>query len=255
MPASVLHHVRTGTGPWAVLLHPIGLDLTFWRATADALASSRSVVAVDLPGHGLSPAAQAGATVADYADDVARLLRAIGVERAEVVGLSFGGMIAQELALRHPDLVSCLVPCGCPSRFADDIRPNIAERGAAAERGGMAAVLEPTLARWFTPDFLAAGEAEPVRRRLLSDDVGGWAHGWRAIAGLDTHSRLAGLRVPAICIAGARDEAVPPRLVEEMAAAIPGAEFRVVPGAPHMMHVEGRDAFLSVLLPALREPR
>lgn len=257
MPVPI-NHRRAGTGPVVVLLHPVGLDLTFWAEIASQLEPDFDVICVDLAGHGDSPDPEPPASLASYADDVVCLLERLAVERTAVVGLSFGGMIAQEIALRRPDLVAGLVACGCPSRFPDEIRPSLAERGAAAERGGMAAVIEPTLARWFSPTFLEIGGAERVRRRLLSQSVAGWAAGWRAISALNTRPRLAGIQAPATCIAGGRDEAVPEALVREMANAIPGARLCVLPGAPHMMHLEDPEPFNAALAAALRamnEPR
>lgn len=109
-----------------------------------ALAGSRSVLSLGLAGHGLSPVVSRPRPIEDYADDVAAAIRQAGGRRAAVVGLSFCGMAARVLALRHLDAVSALVPCGCGGDFAEEVRPMLRERGLDAERDGMAAVLEPT---------------------------------------------------------------------------------------------------------------
>jgi 3-oxoadipate enol-lactonase len=92
-----------------VILHPVGLDRTFWGALPESLAASRQVLTVDLRGHGLSPPASVGLTVDEYADDVLHTLHHHGMSRCCVVGLSFGGMIAQILALRSPGTIAGLV--------------------------------------------------------------------------------------------------------------------------------------------------
>ena len=242
-----LHSIEDGTGRIVVLLHPIGLDATFWQPVSAALKSSFRVISIDLAGHGRSPSAPAGYGLADYADDVAQVLQRLG-DPVTVVGLSFGGMIAQVLAIRHPGLVERLVLCGCPCTFDASVRSTIAARGTAAEQGGMEAVAEPTLARWFTPAYLSAGGADRVRDRLLSDDVAGWATGWRAIAAHDTADALAALRVPTLCIAGELDQSVPPAAVSVLSARLPGSQFEVIPGASHMMHIENAEAFVQALL-------
>jgi pimeloyl-ACP methyl ester carboxylesterase len=165
-----------------------------------------------------------------------------------VVGFSFGGIVAQTLALRHPEDVSALVPCACPSTIADESRTIYAERAAAAERDGMAAVLDATLARWFTEAFRAGGGAEPARERLLTDEVQGWAQAWRAIAKTDTAPHLHAIRVPTLCIAGELDKSSPPAIVAAIARAIPGAQFTTIPGAPHMLFIEQPQAVAREIL-------
>jgi 3-oxoadipate enol-lactonase len=162
-------------------------------------------------------------------------------------------MIAQTLALRHPQDVSALVPCACPSTLAEQNRAVAAERGATAECGGMEAVLDATLARWFTDAFRAGSGAEPARRRLLADDVGGWAHAWRAMARIDTAPHLHAIRVPTLCIAGEVDKSSPPEVVAAIAMAIPGARFTTIPGAPHMLFIEQPHAVAKAILAFLDE--
>jgi 3-oxoadipate enol-lactonase len=114
---ALLHHVTEGSGPPALLLHPIGLDLTFWRPVAERLAKGFTVHALDQKGHGLSPPVPQGYRLTDYADDTAGSLKAFADERVTVLGLSFGGMLAQTLVLRHPAPVNRLVSAGAPVRF------------------------------------------------------------------------------------------------------------------------------------------
>ena len=246
MTSQKLHFVDEGNGPTVVLLHPIGLDATSWGPVSGALKSAFRVVAVDLAGHGQSPPAPADHGLADYADDVARIVETLGPP-VTVVGLSFGGMIAQVLAIRHPALVGRLVLCGCPCTFDASLRPVIAARGTAAEQGGMGAVAEPTLGRWFTPAYLAGGGAETVRQRLLSDDVAGWATGWRAIAAHDAADALASVGVPALCIAGELDQSVPAAAVSALSARLPSSQYEVIPGGCHMMHIENAAALVQAL--------
>lgn len=238
MAETALNCKIEGRGPRLVLLHPVGLDLACWDDVAAILTRSYTVLRLDLPGHGASPPAVKGATLADYADDVHGLLIARGFAPAAVVGLSFGGMIAQVLTVRHPADVDRLVVCGCPSTLPDAARKMMAERADRSEITGMAGVIEETLQRWFTPAFIAAGGAEPTRRRLLADDVHGWSAGWRAISGLDIQPHLHQIAVPALCIAGELDPASPPAALAAIAERIPGAGLTVLAGAPHMMQIE-----------------
>jgi len=232
-----------GSGPDLVLLHPVGLDHTFMAPWLAQAARGRRVIAVDLRGHGDSPAAARDVTLDDHVADIRDAMSTHCRGPATVLGLSFGGMLAQLVALTHPQSVSRLVLCGCPGGFAPEVRPILRERGAAAERDGMAGVVDATIERWFTPSFRSDEAVAGVRARLLADDVTSWSAAWHAIATFDALPRLGEIRVPAMVVAGERDAATPIAVATTLAQAIPGARLAVVPGAPHMMQIESRDAF------------
>ena len=246
MSAVSLHGETSGRGPLVVLLHPVGLDHRFWGTLPSVLAAERRVLALDLAGHGRSPSVARPRSLEDYADDVAGAIVLAGGPAA-VVGLSFGGMIAQVVALRHPDLVSMLVPGACGGTFAEELRPVLRERGLVAEREGMVAVVETTLQRWFSAGYEGAA-VRTVRERLLSQDAAGWSAGWHAIAGLDATRDLGALRIPTLVVAGEADAATPSAVTEAtVARVIPGARFAVIPDAPHMMQIETADAYASTV--------
>jgi 3-oxoadipate enol-lactonase len=245
--APLLHHRIDGQGRQVLLMHPVGLDLTFFEPVARDLARDHRVLRVDLRGYGRSTGLPPATSMDDYVADVHRLLVEIDFAPAAVVGLSFGGMIAQVLAVTHPEDVDALVPCACPSTFSPEGREVMRQRAAEAERGGMEVVLEATLARWFTAEFRASGGAELARRRLLTDDVASWAANWRAIAGLDIAPRLHEICAPTLCIAGEADVASPAEVVAAIAERIPDARYTVMAGAPHMLFIEQPEAFAGLV--------
>lgn len=232
-----------GAGPDLVLLHPVGLDHTFMAPYLAQAARRHRVVGVDLRGHGDSPPAARDMTLDDYVADIHLAMESHCRGPAIVLGLSFGGMLAQLMALAHPQRVSGLVLCGCTGGFAPEVRPILRERGATAERDGMPGVVDATIERWFTPAFRSSDAAERVRARLLSDDVTGWSAAWHAIAMFDALPRLSTLEVPTLVVAGARDAATPTAAATTLANAIPHARLAVLPDAPHMMQIESYDAF------------
>jgi 3-oxoadipate enol-lactonase len=183
--------------------------------------------------------------LAHFAADLERLLDALGVPAVHLAGLSLGGSIAQEFALTRPDR---LVALDLIATVAEP-QPAFVERAAAAERDGMDGVLAGTLTRWFTPAALAAnGWAVRYARDLLQrTDVGNWAASWRALAGVDTLPRLHTLALPVRVIAGELDPSSTPDGMRAISAAIPGAQFTVLPGAPHMLSLE-RPVHLAALL-------
>jgi len=243
----MLHYRLEGAGRRLLLLHPVGLDLTCFDALTRLLAPRHQVLRVDLRGHGRSPMTGEVVALRDYAADADELMTRLDFAPAAVAGFSFGGMVAQWLALAHPASVSALVLGACPSTLTSDMRAALAERGALAERLGMAAVADATLARWFTDDFRARGEAEAVRQRLLTMNAAAWAAAWRAMAELDTSPRLASIRAPTLCLAAECDRSVAPAALHAMAAAIPGAQYDVVAGAPHMLFLEQPGAVAAAI--------
>jgi 3-oxoadipate enol-lactonase len=234
----LLHHRLDGTGPHVVLLHPVGLDLGCFDRLVKDLDSRYRILRPDLPGHGRSPMAEPAKGLRDYVDDVHRLLAALAFAPAAVIGFSFGGMLAQLLALEYPDDVNALVIAACPSTLTDQGRAIMTERGALAEREGTGAGLDATMARWFTESFRQGGGDASFRTRISTTDVSGWVQAWRAMAAIDTAPRLESIAVPTLCLAGEADVSSPPQVVEAIARRISGARFVVIPGAPHMSFVE-----------------
>lgn len=188
--------------PRLLLLPPIGLGEGSWQwlrlrtslRSCDAFEGLTKWSAESLPGD-----------LAGMADCIAERY---GRGPYDVVGSSLGGMLAQHLALRHPGLVRSLVLVTTTPFNPPDV---MRQRAAAAE-GGMAAVVEDTLARWF-PGVSSARMADTAvryaRRELLAVDAPLFAAGWRAMATHDLRPQLGEISVPVTCVAGARDPAVP----------------------------------------------
>ena len=247
MPAASLHCDLTGAGRSLVLLHPVGLDNTFWGPLVEAASRSHRLMNVDLRGHGRSPPAQEGMAVDHYADDVHAAIAHHRMAPAVVLGLSFGGMVAQSLAVRHSGDVAALLLCACPSAIPEDSRPIVRERGRAAQREGMAAVVEPTVERWFNRDFRSGPAADRVRERLRRNRPDDFAAAWHAIAEFDCRSGLGSIAAPTLVVAGEHDAATPLAASEALAAAIRDATIEVIGGAPHMMQIECADRFCAVV--------
>jgi 3-oxoadipate enol-lactonase len=227
-----------------VLLTPIGLDAGCWAWT-DLVGDG--VFRHVFPGFGGRPRAAEPPTMATLADEVA----ASYPGELDVVGMSLGGMVGQHLTVRHPDRVRSLV-VGCTGAAAD---PEVMEaRAVAVETGGMEAVLDSTLERWFTQGVLQqAGHpgVEYARRTLLGLDPGSFADGWRAIAGHDVRARLPEIDVPVTCIAGTADAASPVLRTQDVADRVKNSRLVILDG-PHMMHLERPAEFSAAVREHLR---
>jgi pimeloyl-ACP methyl ester carboxylesterase len=241
----MLHSIIEGAGPAIVLLHPVGLDAASWRDVASRLAADHKVISVDLRGHGSSPPVSPAMSLRDYAADVAELIGQLKLDRVAVVGLSFGGMIAQTLAIEFPELLRGVVIAGCPCDLNDAQRDALRKRGTKALQEGMETIVEETISRWFTPAFIADGGAKAVEWRLLADDPASWASAWAAIGDLRTGPRLGEVAIPALCVAGAQDAASPVAALQEIVEKMPNARLAVIPRAPHMMQIETPAMFVT----------
>ena len=244
---------RTGNGATVLLLHPIGLDSSWWQPFAEQLAPQFSVVSMDFRGHGGSAPICGGVELANLADDAAALLRALGLAPAHVVGLSMGGMVAQYLAIRHPDVVRSLALLGTACTLPDEARKQMVARGEIARRDGMRAVLGATLERWFTPAALTSELANRCERRLLENDTESWAASWRGISRLDTLPLLKRIKAPTLVVTGNRDVSTPPAAATMIADNIPGAALAIIEGAPHMGPFEFPGAYLAPVVAFVQE--
>ena len=246
----ILYHTTEGASesPRVLLLHPVGIDSTFLALLSAALATGFRVMSLDLRGHGRSPMLPAASTLEEFADDVHDTLAATHFAPCTVIGFSFGGMVAQALAIRHPADLAALVPCACPCTQTPESRVFVAARGTDALKNGMSAVLEATLERWFNAPFQAAGGDAAARKHLSQSDPRGWAQGWAAISRIDTLPHLPSLRMRTHCIAGELDKSSPPAAVKKIADAIPGATFKILGGAPHMLFIEQPEAVAAEIL-------
>ena len=253
-PAEPWADIR-GTGPPIVLLHGLADSHDLWRHQVPLLAGSWTTIAVDHLGHGRTALPTGRLTIATMADAVAALVDRLATGPAVVAGLSMGGGVAQVLALRRPDLVRALVLVSTSSEFPAATRERFRARAALAEREGMAAVVDSTVPRWFTPEFAAAQPAEVLRteRAVLANDSAAFAAASRANAERDWTSRLGEIRCPVLFVGGDRDPADPARAAATFRARLPDVRIEILAGTSHLVPVEAPDRFAALLLAFLDE--
>lgn len=238
------------TGQTFVLGHALGCDLRMWDVLAEHLrAQGHHVLRYDQRGHGGSDTPPGPYTMADLADDAARLIDERGTGPVVWVGLSMGGMVGQELALRHPDRVKALVLANTTSGYPAEAQAGWAQRIEGIRQGGLEAIVDGALQRWFHAGFRAA-HPEVValwRGRVLACREAGYIACCEAISQVDTTDRLPRITQPTLVIAGALDAGTPPAMAEVIAARIAGAELAVLAEASHLSVLEQPAAFMACL--------
>lgn len=245
-----IHYEIEGEGPWVVMSHSLACDLTMWDPQVPALRTRYRVLRYDTRGHGGSSAPAGEYTLEELAADLKGLLDALGVSRAHFVGLSMGGMIGQAFALRYPGVLASLVLADTTSRRPPDAAKLWGERIAVARERGMGALVESTLARWFTEPYRRAHPEvmERIGRTIRQTPVAGFIGCCHAISRVDYLDRLKEIRVPALVIVGEQDPGTPPEAARAIHENLPGSELRVIASAAHLSNVEQAPAFNEALV-------
>ena len=226
-----------------VLLHALGLDGTMFDPVLPLLPAGLRVIRPDLRGHGASPAPEGDYFMGDLVGDVARAMDRLGARNAVVLGVSLGGIIAQGLAAERLTLVRGLVLSNTAVKIGT--AQAWRDRMEAVRSRGIAAVAEPTMARWFAPALRDGDAAQAVRARLTACPVAGYAGCCAAIADTDLYESTAALRLPTLAIAGDADGSTPPDMVREMAGLIPGAQVQLIRGAGHLPCIDHPQEFAA----------
>lgn len=231
-----------------MLSHALGCDLRMWDAlTTHLLAKGYRVLRYDQRGHGASSTPPGPYSMADLADDAARLIDELAVGPVVWIGLSMGGMVGQELALRHPGHVKALVLANTTSGYPAEAQAGWAQRIAGIQQGGLQAIVDGALQRWFHDGFRAV-HPEVValwRSRVLACRQAGYIACCEAISQVDTTARLHRITQPTLVIAGALDAGTPPAFSQVIAARIPGAQLTVLADASHLSVLEQPEAFMA----------
>lgn len=234
--------------PWLVFCNSLMTDLALWSGQVETFADRFRILRYDQRGHGGSSVPAADCTFPRLVDDVTALLDHLGIASACVVGISMGGVTALGLAARHPDRVAKVAICDCQARSTAAGAAAWDERIAVAEAGGMAALVEPTIARWFTPSSVqedAPGLAS-VRRMIRGTPKDGFVRAARALQSYDFGAYPAALACPALFLAGESDAALP-NAMREMAAAAADGRYVSIADAGHLPNLERPERFDAAL--------
>ncbi len=238
-------------GAPVVFANSLGTDFRLWDKILPLLPPGLRILRYDKRGHGLSNCPAPPYHMGQLISDVERLMDLTGFRDAVFVGLSIGGMIAQGLATKRDDLVRAAVLSNTGAKIGT--REMWDERIAAVEAGGIEALADAVMERWFSKPFRETPEIDVWRNMLVRQPAEGYVGCSAAIAGSDFFTTTASLRLPVLGIAGAEDGATPPDLVRETAELVPGSKFHLIRRAGHLPCVEEPREYAEVLGNFLKE--
>jgi 3-oxoadipate enol-lactonase len=245
-----VEYTQTGTGKDLLLLHSLLTELSVFEQVLPALAASRRVTCINLPGYGASTPADF-TSVADYADHVARSMDALKLPAStDVFGNGFGAFVALEMAIRHGARFARLLVADTVASFPEPARLPFRGMAEKVRAHGMQAVLDTAIGRMFPAEFQAQHPEVVAERkaRLAPANAECFARACLALAALDLRAQLGGVRNPALVMCGALDQTTPAALAQQVAKAIPGAQYREIADSGHCPMLEQPQALVAAMI-------
>lgn len=239
--------------PWLVFSNSLATDLSMWDPQADHFCRSHRVLRYDQRGHGRTEAPAGRYSFATLLADALGVMDALDVRRAHFCGLSMGGATAMGLAQQAPARLDKVIVCDSPCASTPASAQQWEERIVVAQTHGMAALVEPTVARWFPPETVAANPPHlaKIRRMIAATPVNGFVGCAAALGDHDYRSAVASVTRPVLFIAGEKDGTTPAAM-RQMQGELPGSRYAEMPGAGHISNLDQPDLFNRTLDEFLR---
>ena len=244
-----VHHAQEGQGTDLILIHGLGGRLHDWDACTPALARHHRVLRWDVRGFGDSDKPAGPYSPQLFARDLAGLVRACGVTRTHVAGISMGGVIAQRFTLDYPELVQSLILISTSSEVSSQAQVAWEKTAAVIEQRGFSANAG-FAERIFAPGFVKA-HPEIVRdmsARTAANDPRAYAAAARAIGAFNWTADLNHIRVPTLILQGLEDGVTPPGGSVRMHRALPHSRLLLIPECGHVVPEEKPELFTHTLL-------
>jgi len=234
--------------PWLILSNSLLTNLSMWDDQVATLARSFRILRYDQRGHGGTEATAGEYSFDLLVADIIALIDMLGIGRAHFCGLSMGGMTALFLAQRHPQRFDRIIACDCGPNSTEASAQQWKERIEVASRDGMQALVEPTIARWFPPDFVAtkAPVLDKVRGMIRSTPLAGFRGCAMALSSYDLRGGLGGIDRRTLLIVGTKDATLAG--IRQIKEAVRGSALVELEGAGHISNVEQPAAFTRAVV-------
>ncbi|MEH6474376.1 MAG: alpha/beta fold hydrolase [Sneathiella sp.] len=237
--------------PWLTLSNSLATDRTMWAPQMNALEQTHRVLRYDTRGHGQSSAEASPYTFDLVCEDVIALLDHLSIEKTDFLGLSFGGMTALAMGIRHPNRINKLICCDArafaPPPYTNMWVTNIARM----HEQGLAPIAEETIGRWFTEGFRAKSENAQLLATMTENFMKTSHNGYEGVASclstLDLLKDLPKITATTRFIVGSSDPAAPIDAMQEMSDKVAGSDLVVIENAAHISNMEQPEAFTAAV--------
>ena len=239
---------QSGKGPPLLLFHSLLSDRASFDAIVPKLSQSFRVVVPELPGFGQSNAVSGG--LAAVADRMAEAVKdAAGADEVTVLGNGYGGFVSLQMAIRHPRIATRLILADCGAAFSASGREAFRNMAAASQAKGLSVITDVAMRRLFAPEFQAQHPdlMRDRREAFLRTDPDVFRAACGALAELDLRPELGQVKVPVLVLVGEHDEATPPPMSHELAAGLPNARLKIIPGCAHVPQLQSPEVFLDAI--------
>jgi len=228
----------TGNAPWLVFSNSLATSLAMWDEQAAALKDKFRVLRYDQRGHGGTDVPAGRYAYDTLLADALGLMDALGIAKAHFAGLSMGGATALGLAERHPGRFTSIIVCDSPCQSTPQSSQQWEERITVAQKDGIAALIEPTVARWVPPDILAKKppHVDKIRAMIRATPVNGFIGCAAALADHDYASAVATVKCPVLFLVGEKDAPAP--AMRKLNERLPGSRYVEIPGAGHISNMD-----------------
>jgi 3-oxoadipate enol-lactonase len=225
--------------PWLVFSNSLATSLSMWDEQMAALKDSFRVLRYDQRGHGGSDAPAGRYAFDTLLTDAFALMDALAIEKANFAGLSMGGATALGLAERHPGRFERIVIADSPCQSTPQSSQQWEERIAVAQKQGIEALVEPTIARWFPAETVAQNppHLDKVRAMIRATPVNGFIGCAAALAAHDYASAVATVKCPTLFIVGEKDGTTPAAMTK-LHEKLPGSRLVTLAGAGHISNMD-----------------
>ena len=239
----LLNYVAEGEGPPVVLVHGVGSDLESWDQVACRLAPKFRVIRMDLRGHGESSQIRETYSLEKFCEDIVAVMDAEGIDKADLVGFSLGGLIGQCLALNWPDRFRKIVLLSAVAGRTPEEREKVVSRLAMIREDGIVAVTGAARDRWFTDDYVSKHPEEIDKRiaELIANDKESYLEAYRVFGQSELAPRLHEIKHETLVLTGEFDQGSNTRMARFMHEQIANSELVILPGLRHSILVEASD--------------
>jgi 3-oxoadipate enol-lactonase len=221
-----------------IFINSLGTDFRIWDGVVDILKNQGNILRFDKAGHGLSTLNNSKYEIENYANDVLELMDFLNIQKAVIIGLSIGGIIAQYLAIHHAERIEKLILSNTAPKVGSEEGWNT--RIETVKKYGIASIADNIMKVWFSENFRnnRKSELSGYKTMLANINLDGYIQACEALKINDLTKQIDEINISTLCIAGTEDGSTPPAQVKAMADLIPNSTYILIEGVGHIPCVE-----------------